>query len=323
MTVNRRKFLGMAGWVLALPSLPRAAERRRRIGMVGANPKWNDTEVCLRRLREMGFTPGENLEVLIEYSPERLYDMPRFARELVTRRVEVIIPWGVMGVLASREATATIPIVMVYGGDPVGLGFVSNLARPGGNVTGLGWGDEVKFVEKPVELVTSAMPGSRNVAIIWNVEDKAHESYRRSLEEAARAAGLRPIVAGIRERDDLAAAFLDIKARGAESVVVLLDHLTIERQKSIESQASFHRLPIFTWGGFGYPGAVVRFGPQIADQPRKAAEYVARILRGAKPGNLPVERSTKYELVVNMKAAHALGLAIPETLLLRADRVVR
>lgn len=323
MAMDRRTWLGLFALTLPALAFPQATPGRRRIGIVGANPQWDATRDCMRRLRELGYALGDNLEVVIEYSPERLYDMPRFARELVRRRVEVIMAWGVMAIFAAREATSTIPIVMVYGGDPVGLGFVSNLARPGENITGLGWGDDVQFVDKLVELVRSAMPASRTVALIWNVENKAHHAYGSRLEGSVRAAGLRPIATGIREGDDFAAAFREIKRAGTDAVVVLLDHLTIERQEAIQAQAASHRLPIFTWGGFGYAGAVARFGPQIRDQPQKAAEYVARILRGAKAGDLPVERSTKYELVVNLKAAGELGIAIPESLLLRADRILR
>ena len=319
---GRRKVLLTC---LLLPALVRAQTRGRqyRIGFLGVERDWPIAREAARRLGELGYVEGQNLTIEYRYLRRSSNALPRWAHELVRLRVEVIVAWGVLAVLAARDATTVVPIVMVYGADPLGLGFVQSLARPGGNITGLGWGDDIKFVDKLAELVRAAMPAAKSLGMIWNLEDRALEPYLRSLEASANALGFRTIPAGIREGDDIPGALQRVKAARADATIVLLDHLTLDYDDLIEEHAKAHGMPLVTWGGFGFGSAVLKVGPHVAGQPRRAAEYAARILNGARPGDLPVERSQTYELSVNLKAARALNLVIPETFLLRADKVIR
>lgn len=321
--MDRRRFLSVTAAALPGAAIAQAKARVHRVGFLGVEQDWPIAREAVQRLRELGYAEGGNLAIEYRHDPERPNKIPQIARELVRSRVELIMAWGILAVIGAQEATKSIPIVMVYGADPVALGYVKNLARPGGNMTGLGWGDEVQFVDKLVELFKSAMPAARSLGALWNLEDRAHKMYVDRIELAARGVGLRTVQAGIREREDIPAAFQQLKGSNAEAVIPMLDHLTINYQDVIQDQALAHRMPIVVPGGFGYKRAPLHYGPDVSEQPKRAAEYVARILGGARPGDLPVERSTRYELVVNLKAASDFGLAIPAHVLLRADRVIR
>jgi putative ABC transport system substrate-binding protein len=320
--VKRRRFLTGSAifWVATRLG---AQERRRRLAVLGLQRDWRTTKEIVSRLRDLGYVEGRNLAIDVAYSDGRPGEFESLARELARQRVDIIVAAGVMAVTAARQATSTIPIVMLMGADPLALGFVSSLARPGGNVTGLSWGDDVEFTDKLVELVHATLPSARTIGVIYTSHDPAHQPYLQTFKKAAGALGLQVTAHGIGAAEDIPGAFRQMKASRVDVVAVLLDHFTIALQDLIEQQAVAQRMPIATWSGFGYGSAVVRFGPKVDDQPRRAAEYVARILKGAKPGDLPVERSTRYELIVNVKSAKALGLSVPDAVLLRADSVIR
>jgi len=300
-----------------------------RIGLlsldVSASP--HVLEPFLQGLRDLGYIEGRN--VVIEYrdaegNPERL---PALAAELVALKVDVIFATGTPHAMAAKQATRTVPIVFLGATDPVADGLVTSLARPGGNVTGLSTSAAPEIVGKRLELLTQAVPGLSRVAILWQRGGQGERTNKDLLTEAevaGRALRVRLQFVEVRGPADIDRAFSDMTSAGAGALIVLTSTMFISERTRLVDLAAKHRLPAaYPWREGVDAGGLMSYGPNIADLFRRAATYVDKILRGAKPADLPVEQPTKFELVINLKTAKALGLTIPQSLLLRADQVIQ
>jgi putative tryptophan/tyrosine transport system substrate-binding protein len=273
-------------------------------------------------LHELGYVEGKNVQLEVRWGNGEFERLPALAAELVQLKVDVIVAATSPSVLAARQATPTIPIVMPVSSDPVGDGLVASLAHPGGNITGLSM-MAPELGEKRLQLLRETFPeASRAVAVLWN---PAYAGMRARFEEAKGAApklGLTTRSVEVRDTRELDVAFEAIIREHPEALV-LSDPFTTSQRARIVEFAAEHRLPaIYESSDFVDVGGLMSFGPNISDLYRRAAVYVDKILKGTKPGDLPIEQPTKFELVLNMKAAKALGINFPQSVLLRADRLM-
>ncbi len=275
-----------------------------------------------RGMRELGYIEGKNLVIEWRSAEGEVERLPKVAAELVRLKVDVIVPAGAQAVRAAQKATITIPIVMGTAGDPVGSGFVKSLARPGGNITGLSdiAGD---LGSKLLDLLLGAIPKLSHVAVLVNPDNSSHSPILKSIQAAAPSAGVKIIPVAARTPREIEEAFSVMVQENAKAVIAAADAIFNQQVRQIVDLAAKHRLPSIS----GYPqyaeaGGLMNYGPDFADNFRRAATYVDKIFKGAKPGDLPVEQSTRFELAVNLKTAKALGLTIPPAVLLRADRVI-
>jgi putative ABC transport system substrate-binding protein len=275
-------------------------------------------------LRDFGYVEGQNLRIERRYaegSPARLGDL---AAELVRLPVDVIVAGGSAATRAAQQATRTIPIVMASSGNPVGLGFVASLARPEGNITGMS-NFVAELPGKQLELLKEVVPQSTRIAVVTNPASPAHEPEMAHLAVAAKALGVHVHVVPLRSRDELTRVFATMSREGTEALVVLGEPLLIDRIISaIVDLAAQYRLPaIYRWRSHAQAGGLMSYGPNQPAMWRRFAYYVDRLLQGATPADLPVEQPTKFELVLNLKTAKALGMTMPSSLLLLADEVVQ
>jgi len=271
-------------------------------------------------LRDLGHSDGESY--IIEYRSADGIDelFPNLAAELVRLNVDVILTRGTPAALAAKNATATIPVIMVGIGDPVGQGLVDGLARPGGNVTGLS-ALVTDLYAKRVQLLREVVPGARRIAALFNMSNLAIPPQWREVETTARSLAMQPQLLDVRKPDDLGPAFVAATAEGADMLIVGLETLTQANQRVIVDLAMRHTLPAI-YASKEFIGGLLTYGVNYPDQYRRAASFVDKVLRGAKPAELPVEQPTKLELVINLKTAKALGITIPPMLLARADEVI-
>ncbi len=303
------------------------AAKIARIGYLspnlGASPHLH--EPFRQGLRDLGYVEGRN--VVIEYrsaegKPERL---PALAAELVALKVDVIVAPGTPQALAAKQATRTLPIVFATAADPVGSGLVTSLARPGGNVTGLSI-LAPELVGKRLELLTQAVPGVSRVAVLWQPgghDERTDKDILKEAEVAARALGVRLQFVEARGPHDFDRAFSDMTRARVGALTVLTGIMFLNERRRLVDLAAKNRLPeVYGGRDFVDAGGLMSYGPNLADLYRRAATYVDKILKGTKPGDLPVEQPTKFELVINLKTAKALGLRIPQSVLARADHVV-
>jgi putative ABC transport system substrate-binding protein len=273
-------------------------------------------------LREHGYVEGQNIVVERRFAEARAERLSDIAAELVRLKVDVIVTASDVGIAAVKQQTETIPIVMANSTDPVGTGFVASLARPGGNVTGLS-NLSPELSAKRLELLKEAVPGLSRVAIMWSPDVRGAVLDYKETENAARSLRLQLQSAEVSRADDFSRAFSALTIRRAEALIVAGSPLTYINRGQIASLAQKNRLPsMSTQREFADAGGLITYGPNLAEQWRRAATYVDKILKGAKPGDLPVEQPTKFELVINLKTAKALGLTIPPSLLRRADQVI-
>jgi len=329
--LGRRRFMGaIAGSLLAAPHAAEAQQAAKvaRLGFLALNLAANPPlpEAFRQGLRDLGHVEGRN--VVIEYrDAEGKYDrFPALAAELVAIKVEVIVVTTTPSALAAKQATSTIPIVFIGIGDPVVSGLVTSLARPGGNVTGLSF-LAPELVGKRLELLTQAVPGVSGVAVLWqpgNVPERTDKDMQRETEVTARALGVRPQFVEARGPVDFDRAFLDMTRARAGALSVLPSTMFFNERRRLVELAAKNRLPaVYTSREFANAGGLMSYGPNVPDLYRRAATYVDKILKGAKPADLPVEQPTKFELVINLKTAKALGLTIPQSVLARADEVIQ
>jgi len=330
--MDRRTFIGgVAFGVLARPLAVRAQQTGKiyRIGFLGiANASsWASYIVALRQgLLELGYEEGKNLVIEYRWAEGNFDRLPKLAAELVSLKVDLIVTHGAPGCRAAKQATTTIPIVMAAVGDPVRSGLVASLARPGGNLTGNSI-LEFDLALKRLELVKEAVPNASRVGLLevpGTQVGAAAEAGARDVADAAASLGMRVHRYGIREPSDLAGALAAMQKERTDALIVRLDALLVAHYGEIARLAVQHRLP--TLGGaklFVDAGGLFAYGVNVDETYRRAAVYVDKILRGAKPADLPIEQPTKYVLVVNLKTAKALGLTIPQSLLLRADEVIQ
>ena len=324
--MDRRAFLGIAATGLA--TAPFAAHGQResnvpRIGYLTPGTGANE-DLFWTELRRLGYVEGRNIAVEYRSAQGDLDKLPAFAAELVRLKVDIIVAVVTRASLAAKQATATIPIVIVAVSDPVASGLVSNLARPGGNITGTcGVGADV--VAKQLELVRTLLPNAVRVTALWNPSNRTFQ--QQLLNEAMSAARkLRLQLQSVEARapDDLDRAFVAISKGRPDALLILADPMFGSNAKRIADLALEHHLPAVSMiRTFAEAGVVATYGQSFADSFRRAATYVDKILKGAKPGDLPVEQPTKIELIINLKTAKALGLTVPQSLLLRADEVIQ
>ena len=314
------------GVVLApLAAQTQQATKVHRIGYVGYDAPGSDpTGISgLRQgLQDLGYI--ENQNIVIEYrfaegQPDRL---PGLISELTNLKVGVLVTQGTAVTAAAKRATATTPIVTVSG-DPVGLGFVKSFAHPGGNITGLSFAQEEGFGGKWLELIKDTMPKASRVGIIWNPANRSMTGSLKLMELLAPGLSLQLSSYIVQSAGDIDAAFDAVSKARVAALIVLTDPLVVARKAQIVGLVAKRRIPtIYGVREFVDAGGLMSYGPSLIDLWRRSAAYVDKILKGAKPADLPVEQPTKFELVINLKTAKALGLTIPQTLLMRADQVL-
>ena len=315
--------------LLSLLAVPLAAEAQPpgkvyRIGFLSPNPPpahlW---EALLDGLRERGYLEGRNLIFERRFSEGQAERFPELAAELVRLRVDLILVPTTPAALAAKHATQTIPIVMTSALDPVGAGLVASLARPGGNLTGLSaFGPELSG--KRLELLKEVVPAMTRVAVLWNAANPANAAVWQETQAAARTLGLQLYAQDVRGSQDLEGAFARTAQVRPEALLVLGDTLLGMYEQQIAEFAAQHHLPsMFSRRESVMAGGLMSYASSLPARYRRAADYVDKILKGTKPADLPVEQPTKFELVINLKTAQALGITIPPTLLFRADEVIQ
>ena len=295
-----------------------------RIGLLtlAVAPSTPLAEAFRQGLREHGYVEGQNLAFEYRYAEGRADRLPALAAELVRLKVDVIVTESNMAALAAKSATETIPIVMAIAGDPVKAGVVGSLARPGGNVTGLTL-MHPELSGKRLQLLKEAVPRIALVAVIWNPTDPAAVDFLRETEVAARSLGLRLHVIEARAPAELDAAFKAVADARPSAFFTLPGGMFQDNQTRILEFAKKNRLPgVFPNRVFVEAGGLISYGPNLAASSRRAAAFVDKLLKGAKPADLPIEQPTKFELVINLKTARALGLTIPASVLVRADQAI-
>jgi putative ABC transport system substrate-binding protein len=283
-----------------------------------------DLEAFRQGLRALGYVEGQTLVLESCYAEGRTERLPDLAAALVQRKVDVIVAGGSAAIHAAQHATRTIPIVMAVAYDPIGKGFVASLAQPGGNITGLSWlGAEL--LGKRLELLKETVLQSTRIAVLANPANPAYQDNMDNLTVAARALGLHLHVVEVRRAEELDTAFAAMTSAGDNALIVLEDSLVLSTLGGrIAERAATARLPaMYGWRRHVDAGGLMSYGPSMQDMQHRAAVYVDKILKGTTPANLPVEQPTKFELVINLKTAKALGLTIPPTLLILADEVIR
>jgi putative ABC transport system substrate-binding protein len=307
------------------PSPALAAEAAQRVARLGfVAPYSDDYSALWERLRELGWVEGKNLIIEARYAEGHIDRLPALMSDVVARRVDVIVTAGTPAAVAAKNATATTPIVDAAMGDPVGNGLAASLARPGGNVTGLSSEMTDDLGGKWLELLQETVPRLSAVAVIANPDNPLNARLRKALEAAALMRHLELRFIEVRERKAALDRSLRQAHRQAQAILVLPDPFTFELRRQIATRAATYRLPdMYVWLGYLDSGGLMGYGVDPANFYGRAANYVDKILRGAKPADLPIEQPTKHKLVVNLKTAKALGITIPESILLRADEVIR
>jgi ABC-type uncharacterized transport system substrate-binding protein len=328
--VHRRDFLIAAGALLAAPLAAEAQQAAKvaRIGYLSTNLAAlpNRPEAFRQGLRDLGYVEGRNLVIEYRYAEGKVEQLPALAAELVALKVDVIVASGTLAALAAKQATSTLPIVFSPAGDPVGSGLVTSLARPGGNVTGLS-AFAPELVGKRLELLKQAVPGVSRVAVLWQpgaFGERAEMDTLKRAEVAARDLGVPLQFVEARGPADFDRAFSDMTRARAGALTVLASNMFNSERRRLVDLAAKNRLPaLYSARELVDAGGLMSYGANLADLNRRAATYVDKILKGTKPADLPVEQPTKFELVINLKTAKALGLTIPQSVLARADEVIQ
>jgi putative tryptophan/tyrosine transport system substrate-binding protein len=327
--IRRREFVALLGGAAAT-AWPLAARAQQlikvaRIGRLSPLSVAAEAPMLagLRQgLSELGWIDGQNLAFELRFAEGNLDRLPQLADELVRAKVDVIVTGSSPGASAAKNATSTIPIVMVTTGNPVESGLVASLARPGGNVTGVTALGQVLNVKR-LELLKEAVPGVKRVAVLTNPASPYTEPFLQESEAAAHALGVEVRVVEAREPDELEKAFRAMVVERADALMVLADPMFITHRRVIVELAAKNRLPsIFGERGSVHAGGLMFYGASLPDMYRRAGTYVDKILKGAKPADLPVEQPTTFELAINLKTAKALGLELPWFLQQRADEVI-
>jgi ABC-type uncharacterized transport system substrate-binding protein len=325
--LRRREFITLLGGATVAWPLAAQAQQPAKlptIGLLGAATLLVESQrvaAFVQRLRELGWIEGRTVAIEVRWADGRTERFVEIAAEFVRLKVDVIVTQGTASVIAARQATAVIPIVFATAADPAGTGVVASLARPGGNVTGLS-SQTVDLGAKRLELLREVVPSLRTLAIMANVGNPAPMLEMGEVSSTARTLGLEAATFEIRRAEDIAPAFEALKGR-ADALYVCVDPLVNTNRVRINILAQGARLPtMYGLREYVEAGGLVSYGPSIPDQYRRAADYVDKILRGAKPGDLPVEQPTKFDLVINLTTAKALGIEVPPTLLARADEVI-
>jgi putative ABC transport system substrate-binding protein len=324
---NRRGFITLLGGAaVAWPLAARAQQPGKlpTIGVLGgATPSAESQRVSalVRRLSELGWIEGRTVAIEYRWAEGQSARLAEMAAELIQLRVDVVLATGTAPALAAKQRTSVIPIVFPFAGDPIGTGLVASLARPGGNVTGLS-NQATDLAAKRIELLREIVPHLRRLAVLANVGYPAAALEMDEVQAAARTLGLEVVAFEVRGAKDIAPSFEALKGQ-AEALFLVGDPLMTANRNRINTLALAARLPtIYVQREYVDAGGLISYGANFPDLFRRAAELVDKILRGAKPGDIPVEQPTKFELVINLTTAKALGLEVPPTLLARADEVI-
>jgi putative ABC transport system substrate-binding protein len=327
--MERRAFIaGLSFGLLGVPGAGEAqpAAKAPRIGWLGG-PTRESAEVFVREfrrgLKDLGWVEGQNIVIEWRFAGGRAERLPDLAAELVRLRVDLIVVPSTPTALAAKNATKTIPLVTVGGGDPVELGLVASLARPGGNITGLSSNLGPEIAGKQLEVLKETVPKVSRMAVLWNPTTPGNALALREAEITARALAVELQLLEARSASDFDGAFAAMTTGRAGALLILGDVMFTTHRRRLAALAVKSRLPAI-YGGreFVDEGGLLCYGAKLSDNFHRAAVYVDKILKGAKPGDLPIERPTTFQLVVNLKAARALGLTIPPSLLQQADRVI-
>ena len=328
--ITRRVFVGtLAGGIVVAPFAAEAQQAAKiaRIGYLSPNLATSPhlREAFRQGLRDLGYVEGRDIVIEYRDAGGKIERLPALAAELVALKVDVIFAGSAPHALAAKQATRTIPIVFISAGDPVADGLVTSLARPGGNVTGLS-SLTPERIGKCLELLTQAVPGVSRVAVLWQpgaVGDRTEKDTLKGAEVAARVLGVRLQLVEARAPADIDRAFSDMTKARAGALAVWTTAMFASERGRLVALAAKNRLPaVYTLSEFVDAGGLMAYGHSQADLNRRAATYVDKILKGAKPADLPVEQPTRFDLVINLKTAKVLGLTIPSSVLARADHVV-
>jgi putative ABC transport system substrate-binding protein len=326
--MTRRQFI--AAVTLSLVAAPFAAGAQQatklfRVGVLSVGTRPSPTSPVspfLEGLHELGWMEGKNLILESRYADFHQERLPDLVAELLRLKTDVIVALGTPAAAAAKKATSTVPIVSIAG-DPVRAGFVTNLARPGGNITGLSMVASELYLKR-LQILKEALPGVKRIALPYNPANPSFRSATQGTLDAIRSLGLETDQIEVRSPHELGATFRAAKLAGADAVVLIADQLFISARHQMVELAVQHRLPSIAEGKeFVEAGALMSYAPNLSAVTRRAAVFVDKILKGAQPGDLPIEQPTKFELIINLKTAKALGLTIPPSLLLRADEVIQ
>jgi putative ABC transport system substrate-binding protein len=321
--LKRRQFIALLGGAV-WPLAARAQQPKVwRIGVLAAVPPTPAMLSAFRDgMRERGYVEGQNLSIDVRWPQGTFEHDPSLVAELINSNVDVIVAWATPTIIAVRHATSIIPIVMVGVGDPIGSGFIASLARPGGNITGL-TNISVDLSAKLMEMFVELVPGMKRIGVVCNPNNPGMPKFLRETEDAVRKLNMQVQVVNAQSSDEFERAFAQLSAESVDGVVPLADPTVIEHSRRIAELAQSARLPTaFQRRENVDAGGLFSYGPDINNQFRLAAFYVDRILKGEKPAELPVQQPTKFELVINLKTAKALGLTVPLIMQMTADEVI-
>jgi putative ABC transport system substrate-binding protein len=322
--MRRRKLLLAAAAAIALPRLVVAQSRPARIGWVTAQrpPSLVPYVAAFRTaLAELGFAEGRNLTIDFRYGDDDLGKVRALTEELIRLPVDLLVAQGA-SVSEVRELKPPVPVVYAYSGDPVAAGFCASLARPTGNMTGVTF-MAAEMNGKRLELLREFVPGMRRATLLANPEHPGESGERVMAEGAARRIGLDVGYVAVHTTDELNASFAKMAADRSQGISLFADGFAVQNRDAIIAFAMRQRIPLISgWPVFAYSGALCTYGPRLEDSYRRLAYFADRVLRGARPADLPIEQPTTIETIVNLKTADALGLTVPQSVLVRADRVI-
>ena len=325
--MRRRDFVTLLGGTAAAWPLSTRAQQAAKPPIIGylspnaASTEGQWTAAFVRRLHELGWIEGSTVEIEYRWAEGHAERFREFAADLVRLKVSVIVTSSTPPTIAAKQATSVVPIVFAASGDPVGAGLVASLARPGGNVTGMSI-QSIDVVSKRVELLHDVVPNLRRLAVLANESNPMNRRQTEEVQAAAHALGLEVAPLEVRRADDIAPAFAALDGR-ADALYVAADPLFFNNKLAISALALKARLPdMYSFREEVVAGGLLSYGVSFPDLFRRAAELVDKILRGTKPADIPVEQPTKFDLVINLKTANALGLTIPHNLLVLADEVI-
>ena len=324
--MKRRDFITVLGGAAAWPLAARAQQPMPLVGFLDSgSAEWYPDRVAAFRhgLKEVGFIEGENVAIDFRWAQGRYDQLPALVAELIRRRAAVIFAATIQSALAAKTATSTIPIAFAIGSDPVKFGLVASFNRPGGNMTGTSWLGGSILTAKRLELLHEVVPGATTIAALVNPANPVAADETRELKESARALGLQLHIANAGTGREVDAAFATWVQQRVGAVIVTADAFFTSRRDQLVVLTARHALPaISQWREFATAGFLMSYGTSLSEAYRQAAVYVGRILKGEKPGDLPVQQAPKVELVINLNTARALGISFPLPLLGRADEVI-